>query len=79
MGLSHHKAPAPAPFGAGRRGEGSIEGTHGVLQIRRMPFRAAPGAHSVYKYAGDRKTEGLRPGNEVQMAASLSSIFWQVP
>lgn len=32
-----------------------------------------PGAYSAYKYAGDRKTEGLGPEYEVQMAASLSS------
>ena len=32
-----------------------------------------PGAYSAYKYAGNRKTEWLRPDYEVQMAASLSS------
>ena len=57
---------APAPFPAERPGRddegkgvsrGSAAGTGGA-PVRRMPFRAAPGAGHGSKYAGDRKTEG---------------------
>ena len=74
MGPAHHKAPAPAGSApAGRRGEGSIE------RAVRRPVNSAgapprrPGAHAAYKYAGDRKTKGPRPGTRGQMAASLPS------
>ena len=52
MGMAHQKRQRPLSQ-AGRRGEGRIEGFGGC------PSAPAPGAYTAYKYAGNRKTEGL--------------------
>ena len=50
--MAHQKRQRPLSQ-AGRRGEGRIEGFGGC------PSAPAPGAYTAYKYAGNRKTEGL--------------------
>ena len=67
--VTHHKAPVPTLSGTTRRGE--------YRRFRRMPLRAGPGAHTAYKYAGNRKTEGLWPGYEVKWLRVCPPVLFQ--
>ena len=51
----------------------------GESSIRRMPLRAAPGAHLSYKNAGDRAPKGAGPEAEYKWTASLSSRKTEIP
>ena len=58
MGTAHQKRQRLSPDRTTRRGENRRFGG--------CPSAPAPGAYTAYKYAGDRKTEGLQPENEVK-------------
>ena len=79
MGRSPSKAPEPVSGGRQDDEEKGVSKGR-CVSLPAPKFGGCPSAllrvrDAGNKYAGDRKTEPLRPDDEAQMAASLSSRF----